>query len=380
MAVVYRAEHVELGSLHALKKLKIPGEKVNERLLLEGRLQSSLKHPNVVSVTDLIVIDGVPALVMEFVAGPTLAALLQAQTLSIHQCDAIARDLLKGIAAAHAHGLVHRDLKPHNILMAVTDDSLIPKVADFGLAKVVEGESDPRELTRTGMAMGTPAYMAPEQIRDASNVDNRADVFSLGAILYELLTGSPCFVGENIMEIWEKICAGSYRPVEELVPSVPERMITAITSALQIDPDHRPSSVSELYGIWCADTEGSHVPIPGRTSLDFWPAEIRTAAASMAPTLEHSHSHGSEHDSNTYAFMVDDEPLDVHAAADSSTTMEPQTPPQHTPLPPSTPPPGDRRSYNLWMAAGIGTALSAFVLLDLSNSPPQPDASGSKEG
>ena len=102
MAVVYRAEHVELGSLHALKKLKIPGEKVNERLLLEGRLQSSLQHPNVVSVTDLITIDGVPALVMEFVAGPTLAALLDAQRLSIRQCDAIVRDLLKGIAAAIA--------------------------------------------------------------------------------------------------------------------------------------------------------------------------------------------------------------------------------------------------------------------------------------
>ncbi|MEC7242715.1 MAG: protein kinase [Myxococcota bacterium] len=372
MAIVYRAEHVELGSLHALKKLKIPGQKVNERLLLEGRLQSSLKHPNVVSVTDLITIDGVPALVMEFVAGPTLAALLKAKRLTIHQSDAIVRDLLKGIAAAHAHGLIHRDLKPHNILMAVTDDSLVPKVADFGLAKVVEGEADPRELTRTGMAMGTPAYMAPEQIRDASNVDNRADVFSLGAILYEIVTGAPCFQGESIMEIWEKICAGDYRPVQEAAPEIPKRMAQAIEAALLVDPEQRTSSVSELYTAWCADAEGSHVPIPGRSSLDFWPEEIRTVAASMAPTLEQSSPQGSQHDSNTYAFMADDDPRGASLAADSSSSMVSSGgPPQQAP-PPGAPPSG--RSGHLWMAAGVGLALSALVFFSISKGNPKADS------
>lgn len=161
MAVVYQAQHAELGSLHAIKRLKIPSRQVQERLVQEGRLQSSLQHPNVPSVTVLLTVDGAPALVMEFVAGPTLADLMVSQTLTMDQRDALARDLLKGVAAAHAHVLVHRDLKPANVLVAVTDDSLVPKVADFGLAKIMEGDEPQAAMTRTGATMGTPAYMAP---------------------------------------------------------------------------------------------------------------------------------------------------------------------------------------------------------------------------
>ena len=192
MAVVYRARHRELGSLHAIKKLKVTDGTVRERLVQEGRLQSSLQHPNVLSVTDLLSIDGCPALVMEYVHGPTLADFLKQHRPSIEQCDALARDILRGVAAAHAHGMVHRDLKPGNILIAVTEDSLVPKIADFGLAKVI-GKPSSGPLTKSGVTMGTPAYMAPEQIQDFRSVDERADVFSLGAILYELVCGQPCF-------------------------------------------------------------------------------------------------------------------------------------------------------------------------------------------
>ena len=138
MAMVYRARHRELGSLHAIKLLKNPSEMVRQRLIQEGRLQSSLTHPNVLSVTDLVTVDGSPALVMEFVEGPSLAEFLEQHRPTIAQCDALARDILKGVAAAHAHGMIHRDLKPSNILVAVTEEALVPKIADFGKGFAVE--------------------------------------------------------------------------------------------------------------------------------------------------------------------------------------------------------------------------------------------------
>ena len=344
MAVVYQAQHAELGSLHAIKRLKIPSRQVQERLVQEGRLQSSLQHPNVLSVTDLLTVDGAPALVMEFVAGPTLADLMASQTLTMDQRDALARDLLKGVAAAHAHGLVHRDLKPANVLVAVTDDSLVPKVADFGLAKIMEGDEPQAAMTRTGATMGTPAYMAPEQIRDSSNVDARADVFSLGAILYEMVTGSSCFLGGNVMEIWERICSGSYRPVTDHKTEIPTRMIRAIEQALVVDPEHRLQTVSELYACWCTDDAGQHVAVPGRQSLDFWPESLRSETSAMAPSWDiapDSTGHSPEGDSSTLLFVADqttdwggdnDSPPPTLAPPSSGSTPPPDTPPPSKPI------------------------------------------------
>ena len=178
MAIVYRARHRDLGSAHAIKQMKVTDPGIRERLLREGRLQSGLRHPNIVSVTDMISIGEAPALVMEFVDGPNLAQLLAQYRPTIGQCDAIARGILRGVAAAHGHGLVHRDLKPANILIAKTDDEVIPKIADFGLVKLLEGLDDDEGMTKDGMIMGTPSYMAPEQLDNARAVDGRADVFS----------------------------------------------------------------------------------------------------------------------------------------------------------------------------------------------------------
>ena len=183
MAVVVKARHLQLGSLHAIKVLKDCKPSVAERVVQEGQLQSTLKHPNVVHVTDMLTVNGSPALVMEYVSGPTLAQLLRQFRPSFAQSDSIARGVMAGVAAAHKAGFIHRDLKPANVMLSVEGGILVPKITDFGLAKALQPDPDAmaKKLTEQGMIVGTPAYMAPEQFENSSGVDARTDVFSLGA-------------------------------------------------------------------------------------------------------------------------------------------------------------------------------------------------------
>ncbi len=239
MAVVYKVRHAQLGTTHALKVLTLASLSIRERLLQEGRVQASLQHPNIVSVTDVIDVDGAPGLVMEHVNGASLDRLLLQTRLSFEQADALARDILAAVAFAHRKGLVHRDLKPANVLLAIRESTLIPKITDFGLAKVLASENGKTSNTRTGATMGTPHYMAPEQIRDAKNVGPEADVFALGAILYELVTGERAFDGQDLYEIFKAVAEGQYVPVRERVPDLPERMEHAIVEALRVNKAER---------------------------------------------------------------------------------------------------------------------------------------------
>lgn len=257
MALVLKVRHNQLGTAHALKVLTITSPSVMDRLVQEGRVQASLRHPNVVTVTDLVTLpSGSPGLVMELVEGPTLEQLLLAGRLSFAQADVLARGILEGVAEAHRLGLVHRDLKPANILLEPGDGTYVPKVADFGLAKVLEADVTPGR-TRTGVTMGTPQYMAPEQVRDSKNVGTAADVFALGAILYELVTGSRAFDHEDdLLEIFNAVANGRYVPVKLRTPNVPPSMAAAIEAALQVDPARRPPDVDALRALW-VDGRGS---------------------------------------------------------------------------------------------------------------------------
>ncbi len=251
MAAVYLARHTTLGSLHAIKVLTLPTPAIQERLLQEGRAQGTLKHANIVTVTDVIEVGGSPGLVMEYVDGPSLQQLVSHQPLSLTQADDLARGILRGVAAAHRHGLIHRDLKPGNVLLAVTEDGLQPKITDFGLAKVILGPSQPGGIqTRSGLPMGTPSYMAPEQIKDAANVDQRADVWAIGCILYELVSGRRAFVGDDIIDTYRLVRDGERTPIRQLIPQIPERMEAAIEGALVPNPDRRIADVSALGLIW----------------------------------------------------------------------------------------------------------------------------------
>jgi len=240
MAVVYRVKHSQLGSFHALKVLTLTSAGIRERLLQEGRVQASLRHPNIVTVTDVIDVGGSPGLVMEYIEGPGLDEWLASHRPTMQEAESLFRSVIEGVAAAHDKGLVHRDLKPGNIMLAQgSGGGFIPKVADFGLAKALEAADPEMQKTRSGVTMGTPAYMAPEQIRDAKNVDSRADVFSLGCILYELICGRPPFAGPDILSIFNAVASGSYPPPISLIPDLPARVQNAIQGCLVVDREHR---------------------------------------------------------------------------------------------------------------------------------------------
>ncbi|MEQ1502076.1 MAG: serine/threonine-protein kinase, partial [Myxococcota bacterium] len=199
IAEVYRVRHAELGSQHALKVLTWRRKSLADRFLKEGMFQAQLGHPNVVAVTDILRFDGHVALVMEYVDGITLEQwLAQHGALPVQDAFALFVPVLAAVAAAHDRKVFHRDLKPANVLLAQTAVGWVPKVADFGIAKFVVEEMGEGK-TSEGMAMGSPGYMAPEQIRDSSSVDQRADVFALGAILFEMVTGRKAFADADGM-------------------------------------------------------------------------------------------------------------------------------------------------------------------------------------
>jgi hypothetical protein len=161
--------------------------------------------------------------------------------MSVTEALRIFRGIATGIGAAHEAGLVHRDLKPANIIMARTNVGMVPKVSDFGLVKVIEEGN-----TRTGVMMGTPNYMSPEQINDASKVDHRADLWALGVMLYEMLTGKTPFGAENHLATFNKIANREMRPVTELRPDLPLSIVNAIDGLLTVDVDKRIQSANEV--------------------------------------------------------------------------------------------------------------------------------------
>ncbi len=212
-------------------------------------MQARMRHPNIAAVTDVVDIDGIPRLIMEFVRGSSLDVLLFNESLTMEQVDHLAEGIMKGVAAAHEAGTIHRDLKPANILLEVVDGVLTPKVTDFGLAKALDGYTE----TAAGVMMGTPQYMAPEQIEDASTVDYRADVFSLGAMLYEMVSGERPFDGATVPQVLQKVLDNERKPISEVAPHIPMNRQRAIESALHPDREQRPD-VKTLLAWWVGKT------------------------------------------------------------------------------------------------------------------------------
>ena len=253
VASVYRVRHTHLQSDHALKVLSLRGSALRRRLIDEGRSQAGLKHPNVLTVTDAFEEEGRLCLVMEYVYGPSLWAFMQDYRPTLDEALEIFKGMLRGVDAAHRHGLVHRDLKPGNVLLQPTDMGVVPKVADFGLVKIIERQSGAR-ITRGGDYLGTPQYMAPEQIRSAKDVDHRADLFSLGCILYELVTGSRAFEGGSTHKTFELIAKGIYEPPRELVPSLPDHVCETIRRCL-LPREERISDCAKVMALLYGDAD-----------------------------------------------------------------------------------------------------------------------------
>ena len=270
MATVYRVRHNELHATYALKVLHLVSDAIQRRLVQEGRVQARLRHPNILPVTDILDVGGRPGLIMEYVPGPSLENHLATRHLPLDEADQIGQGILSAVAFAHNQGCIHRDLKPANILLADIGGEYIPKVADFGLVKVIDAENDSLHKTRTGIGIGTPCYMAPEQALDAAHVDERADVFSLGAILYELVCGRRAFHGPNSIAIILRIAGGDFTPPEELKPDLPERFLDAIHGAMQIDRNQRIQDCQTLREVWRGKQRwhAPSVPTPDATWSD----------------------------------------------------------------------------------------------------------------
>ena len=253
MARLFRVRHALLGTLHAMKVLDSSFRErpeVRRRFLSEGVIAANLNHPNVVRVTETVQTPEVAGLVMELVQGPNLEQYLRGLNgpPSTARVQAIFLPVLAAIGEAHRRGIIHRDIKPANILLAVEGEGMIPKVTDFGIAKitdVVEGAMMKKGATRAEAQMGTPSYMSPEQIRGAKEVTVRSDIFSLGATLYELATCHVAFDGDSDYDIKHKIVQSDYAP-PELVSGVDPAIAAAIRCALQPSPERRFGTCEEF--------------------------------------------------------------------------------------------------------------------------------------
>lgn len=273
-AVVYLVHNTQTGRPHALKVLSVTSQTIRTRMQREGHVQAQLEHPNVVQIHEVLDLDGSPALLMEYVNGTTLDAALKRYRLNLDDAEILFSAILDGVQAAHLADLVHRDLKPANVLLARTTDGFVPKVADFGLAKVLFPEPGTAH-TRAGISMGTPSYMAPEQIRDAGSVDQRADLWSLGCLLYEIVTRKRAFPGRQALNIYNNVVNGRYEPPQNFVPDLPERVQQAISGCLQIDPDRRIPNCHTLQEVLSGDrTWSAEPPLMLEVPEDAWSEEF----------------------------------------------------------------------------------------------------------
>ncbi|WNG35112.1 protein kinase [Archangium violaceum] len=243
MAAVYEVRHLGLHSTHALKVLNADlarNDDIRARFLAEGRIQARLRHPHIVQVTE-IVTNPVAGLVMDYIEGPTLSEFCRGQGLEPRVLLEVFLPVLDAIEEAHHHNVVHRDLKPDNIIMGRDSRGrLQPMVTDFGIAKMLEGEgTGGRARTQAGARMGTLLYMSPEQIRGAGEVDARTDIFALGAILYEAATGRVAFHSSSDYDTMKSIVEGTYEPPERVVGGLNPVIAGCIRKALAVDPAER---------------------------------------------------------------------------------------------------------------------------------------------
>ena len=247
-SVVYLVQHSRRNTWWALKVFPEAGPRLTERLQREALIRDALRHPNIVPAVELLDARGVPGLVMEFVEGGTLR----------HQLDewrqlplASAVDLFRGIAAAvahaHAYDVVHRDIRPENVLLQpVGPKQVLPRVVDWGLAKIRDNVGAFGGLTTVQRSLGTPGYAAPEQIKDASTASPASDVFALGVLLYELVAGVAPFAGKSELGAALAARKRDYVPLAERAPHAPESLVRLVDRMLDPDPAARPATASEV--------------------------------------------------------------------------------------------------------------------------------------
>jgi eukaryotic-like serine/threonine-protein kinase len=274
MGVVYRAIDLVLDRTVAVKVMSAAiarDQNLRQRFLREAQAAASLQHPNLVTVYDLGETDGHLYIAMEFVYGADLERLMELkEPLTLQAKLDIIADVLTGLSYAHRKGVVHRDIKPANI--RVSDDGR-SKIMDFGVAHLVASD-----LTRTGLVLGTPSYMAPEQVM-SGNITACTDIYSVGTVLYQLLTGTKPFVAPTLQGLFYKIVTEVPRSVAELVPGIPPALDRIVRKAMAKEPADRYADALQMAN----DISAVRAGLSGSTS----PASISLSTAIEIATAEH---------------------------------------------------------------------------------------------
>jgi tRNA A-37 threonylcarbamoyl transferase component Bud32 len=296
MGAVWAATHIVTHKAVALKFLhkKHDDPDARRRVLREARAACAVQHPNVVSVHDVVEDeDGTPIIVMDLLRGESLADKLAREgTLAPAEAIAIMTPVLSALTVAHGVGIVHRDLKPDNVFL-VEGVSANVRILDFGVAKLSGKDAATKEtnqLTQTGAMIGTPHYMSPEQAFGESDVDARADLWAVGAVLYECLAGVPPTDGQNLGQILKVLASGSIRPLSVRAPAVPRAVAAVVDGLLQIEKEQRPSSAAvvleQLGAIGPAELAAGPQP---SVATDAGVPAVRSATMALAPNTGARH-------------------------------------------------------------------------------------------
>ena len=262
MGEIWKAQDARLNRMVAIKVLSNASAGDTDRrrrFIQEAQAASGLNHPNIITIYDILSEEESEYMVMEYVAGKTLADLIHPGGLGVAKTLQYSVQIADALRAAHATGIVHRDLKPGNVM--VTDSGLV-KILDFGLAKISVATKLTEEtqtigaapMTVEGSILGTVAYMSPEQAQ-GKRVDARSDIFSFGVVMYEMLTGTKAFDGDSAISTLTAILRDDVKPIAELVPNVPAEVIEIIGLALRKDPKDRWQSMQVIHTVLTAQKQ-----------------------------------------------------------------------------------------------------------------------------
>ncbi|MBN2341534.1 MAG: serine/threonine protein kinase [Deltaproteobacteria bacterium] len=354
MGAVYLAHHAVIGKKVAVKFLhaEFASEKeVVKRFYREAKAAASIGHKNIVDVLDVgVSAEGEPYLVMEFMEGESLCDMLRRKgPISLEAAVGILLPVLEALEAVHNKGIIHRDLKPDNIFLVYRNDGTpLVKLIDFGISKFTD-PGDQSQLTQTGTLLGTPAYMSPEQIRCASSIDRRSDLYAVGVIFYEMLTGKRPHSGTSYNEVLANILTELPAPPRKSFPGFPVTAEPVVMQLIGRDPAERPGTAAEVSALMKALIAGNNI--------------------SHAMTLL---AQGSTERTFALGDLGGDVSVSREAASAKDVLQELKS---GTPMEWIIDKAAPRRRPFILLGAGVALLLlSAVVIWKLTDSPPQPTA------
>lgn len=351
---VYRAVHPVIGKGVAIKVLNrqfSSNPEMVSRFIAEARAANQIRNKNIIDIFGFgALADGRQFYVMELLEGVTLDRHLNDNgRLPPPEAIAILRGVARALDAAHTAGIVHRDLKPENIFLEYDEDrGLIPKLLDFGIAKLI-GDTDSKHRTRTGVPIGTPYYMSPEQCRGLK-IDHKTDVYSFGIVAFQLLTGKLPFSGESYMDVMLRHASETPPRISEVSPDLPHALDVPLRRMLEKDPELRPASASEALEALAQAARDS--------GLDVEVRPVRSGRIAGAPTLA--------------AGMT---PADLNRLGSAETLQAPSTGTLDN-VATAASPPARRRGAALWVAVAVALAAAgaaAFLLRPRAPAASEPE-------